>query len=280
MGPHSTERLRDKSPNQGPRREESMPPQRMREVTETRRKRDTLESAATENEAEEIGDKEAAYTIGQKRPRVTRHHSPELGSEESDIEPARSIPAQKLARPAPRREPVPQRHPKKRNTAEGHPKKRGRPRKEVAGQQNTRLRVGSADDAIIEITVQRFVNADDAGSEEEAQSEIPFANRSTETVVDVLAQVCEEVIATTLGNYQHLLENTPHDAKKKDCRIKMRAIEAFREEVSAQLLQHVCFLELPNSQGAIFTNCPSLYTLTTGIRSGSVFAMYKRKSWS
>lgn len=173
-----------------------------------------------------------------------------------------------------------QRHPKKRNTAEGHPKKRGRPRKEAAAQQKSRLRVGSNDDAIIEITVQRFVNGDDAGSEEEAQSEIPFANRSSETVVDVLAQVCEEVIATTLGNYQHLLENTPHDAKKKDCRIKMRAIEAFREEVSAQLLQHVCFIELPNSKCAIFTNCSSPYTLTTGIRSGSVFAMYKRKSWS
>lgn len=190
------------------------------------------------DEAEEIGDEAAAFTIGQKRPRLSLQPSPELGSEESEADPTEERPAPKRARPVARREPAVQRQPKRRNAGEGQPKKRGRPRKDAA-QKSARPRAGSEDDAIIEVTVQRFVNGEEVGSDEEAQNEIPFANRNSETVVDVFAQICEEVIATTLGKYQFLLDNTPDDAKKKESRIKMRAIEAFREEVSAQLLQHV-----------------------------------------
>ena len=194
--------------------------------------------SAEEEEAEEIEDRAAAATIGLKRPRVSFQPSPELGSEESDAAPAEEHPAPKRPRPQPRREPAVQRQPKRRNAAEGQNKKRGRPRKESA-QQTSRPRAGSADGDVIEITVQRFVNGPEVESDDEAQDEMGFANRSGETVVDVFAQVCEEVIATTLGKYEYLRQETPDEDKRKECRIKMRAIEAFREEVSAQLLQHV-----------------------------------------
>ncbi|OAA63892.1 hypothetical protein ISF_04601 [Cordyceps fumosorosea ARSEF 2679] len=201
--------------------------------------------SAEEEEAEEIGDRAAAATIGRKRPRVSFQPSPELGSEESDPEPAEERPAPKRPRPQPpsRREPAAQRQPKRRNPAEGgaQGKKRGRPRKESA-QRSGGTVAGGADDNVIEITVQRFVNGPDADSDEEAQTATALANRNGETVVDVFAQVCEEVIATTLGKYEYLRQETQAEDKKRDCRIKMRAIEAFREEVSAQLLQHSIYL--------------------------------------
>ncbi|OAA42806.1 hypothetical protein BBO_04721 [Beauveria brongniartii RCEF 3172] len=197
--------------------------------------------SAGEDEAEEIGDRAAAAIIGQKRPRVSFQPSPELGSEESDAEPAEELPAPKRPRTQSRREPAVQRQPKRRHPAEGQNKKSGRPRKEPAQRANS-ARAGSADDGVIDITVQRFVNGPDAESDEEAQGEMALTNRNSETVVDVFAQVCEEVIATTLGKYEYLRQETQDEEKKRDCRIKMRAIEAFREEVSAQLLQHSIYL--------------------------------------
>ncbi|EGX96442.1 triadin, putative [Cordyceps militaris CM01] len=202
-------------------------------------------------EAEEIGDDRAAATIGRKRPRVSFQPppSPELGSEEdSDTEPAEERPAAKRPRPQPaaRREPAAQRQPKRRNAAEGGAgKRRGRPPKESARQRSHGgIRAGSADDNVIEITVQRFVNGPDGAEsdDEGGQTEAALANRNSETVVDVFAQVCDEVISTTLGKYEYLRQETQDEDKKKDCRIKMRAIEAFREEVSAQLLQHSIYL--------------------------------------
>ncbi|KAF1739209.1 hypothetical protein CRV24_001141 [Beauveria bassiana] len=200
--------------------------------------------SAGEDEAEEIGDRAAAAIIGQKRPRVSFQPSPELGSEESDAEPAEPAeehPAPKRPRTQSRREPAVQRQPKRRHAAEGQNKKSSRPRKEPAQRANS-ARAGSADDGVIDITVQRFVNGPDAESDEEAQGEMALTNRNSETVVDVFAQVCEEVIATTLGKYEYLRQETQDEEKKRDCRIKMRAIEAFREEVSAQLLQHSIYL--------------------------------------
>ncbi|XWW93387.1 hypothetical protein V2A60_001320 [Cordyceps javanica] len=204
----------------------------------------SAEEEDDDDDAEEIGNHEAAAAIGRKRPRVSFQPSPELGSEESGAEPADERPApSKRSRPQPPRrgEPAVQRQPKKRNPAEGQNKPRGRPRR-PPGRPGGGTRAGSADDQVIEITVQRFVNGPDAESDDEAQAEIAFANRNGETVVDVFAQVCEEVISTTLGKYEYLRQETQDEDKKKDCRIKMRAIEAFREEVSAQLLQHSIYL--------------------------------------
>lgn len=72
------------------------------------------------------------------------------------------------------------------------------------------------------------------------QVDIPFANRSGQSVVDVFAQVCDEVISATLEQLQQIADQAEDAAKKKECRIKMRAIEAYKEELSSRFLQHVC----------------------------------------
>lgn len=97
---------------------------------------------------------------------------------------------------------------------------------------------------MIEITVQRFVNLKKHGNEDDdldpLQNEMAFMNQGGESVIDVFAQVCDEVISTTLEQLQEVSASAEDVAKKKEYRIKTRAIEAYREELKARFLQHVC----------------------------------------
>lgn len=114
------------------------------------------------------------------------------------------------------------------------------------------------DNAAFEVTVQRFVNhkrratkasAGDASDSEAGdgvdedtdhlQLKIPFANRAAESPVDVFAQLCEEVIGNITTQFQKHLRNAPDAARKKEIRVKLRAVEAYREELNLRLLQHV-----------------------------------------
>ena len=104
--------------------------------------------------------------------------------------------------------------------------------------------VAANDNTAVEITVQRFVNHKKRGGNDDEEdplhSEIPFANRTGESTVDVLAQVCEEVISNTMGQFHELLGGAGTEAaKKKEYRIKMRAIDAYKEELNSRFLQHV-----------------------------------------
>ncbi|KAL6904877.1 hypothetical protein GGI43DRAFT_398294 [Trichoderma evansii] len=102
------------------------------------------------------------------------------------------------------------------------------------------------DGGMIEITVQRFVNLKKRGNEDDdldpLQNEMTFMNHGGESVIDVFAQVCDEVISTTLEQLQELSAGAEDAAKKKEYRIKMRAIEAYREELKSRFLQHAIHL--------------------------------------
>lgn len=124
-----------------------------------------------------------------------------------------------------------------------------------------RRRSGDDENAAFEVTVQRFVHhkkrrgrkpaegaagsgsdSDGDGLEQDAdplQLEIPFANRAAESPVDVFAQLCEEVIGNMLVQFEEHLHNAPDAARKKEVRVKIRALEAYREELNLRLLQHV-----------------------------------------
>ncbi|TFB06760.1 Protein MNN4 [Trichoderma ghanense] len=102
------------------------------------------------------------------------------------------------------------------------------------------------DGGTIEITVQRFVNLKKRGNEDDdedpLQSEMAFVNHGGESVIDVFAQVCDEVISSTLEQFQEVASGAEDPAKKKEYRIKMRAIEAYREELKSRFLQHAIHL--------------------------------------
>lgn len=209
------------------------PPKRPRQVSVE--EEDPEESDHSDEEAIEIEAKEAAKSISQKRPRPSVQASPSLGSEdEEEDDDAEEIPAPKRIRKSPAIQRQPTKRPK--------PSPRRKRRPSSSSEDN--------EAEIVEITVQRFINnfTTEGGEDEELQQEIPFANRGGETVVDVFAQVCEDVMVPVLDQFEELLRSTEDASKKKEYRIKMRAIAAYREELNSRLLQHVSFYCMENEE--------------------------------
>ncbi|KAI9170801.1 Protein MNN4 [Paramyrothecium foliicola] len=186
------------------------------------------EPEKSQDEAEEIGDEEATRAIG-LRPvqRSPQAGSPELGSSVLEIEGNEDEERQSKRR---RRQPPPSPAAQKQPRTKAKKPSVKHKDKATSGakkQEKPRQHDGDTENATIEITVQRFINNKKTGGEEESaegvQSEIPFANRSGESVVDVFAQVCEEVTATVLAQIQEVAEKATDAAKKKEYRVKMRA---------------------------------------------------------
>lgn len=211
--------------------------------------------------AEEIDEVETAKTIGRKRPRRSLpSRSPEVElSEVVEEEPEEEEPAPKRRRGRPSRSPATQKQPitkpkvstraKARDSEAKTMEKQARKAKKAA--KDRRISDGTA----IELTVQRWVNAKQFrqgdGKEDPIASEVPFQNQE-ETVVDVFAQVCLEVVETTLAKLYETMTSTEDKEKKKECRIKIRAVDAYREQLTLQLLQLVsCFHRLQSTEADI-----------------------------
>ncbi|KAG5950691.1 hypothetical protein E4U53_004588 [Claviceps sorghi] len=192
------------------------------------------ESEASDEEGVQVPVRAAAAITSQKRPRPsnTTTTSTELGTDD-DSEPDTTSQISSLRQKP--KSPAPQRQPAKRPRQHSHqsPSSKGK-RPSSSSEQN--------DDDAVEITVQRFVNNFPRDDDDDPQQEIPYANRAGETVIDVFAQVCEEVISSVLDQLQQLAAQTDNADKKKECRVKTRAIEAYREELSSRLLQHAIHL--------------------------------------
>ncbi|KAG5917070.1 hypothetical protein E4U61_003039 [Claviceps capensis] len=192
------------------------------------------ESEPSDEEAVQVSAREAATVLGQKRPRPSTTTSTELGSDDNDNDNDNST-SQPSSYRQKRKSPATQRQPAKRSRQHSQQSQSKRKKRHSSSSEQN-------DDAAVEITVQRFVNNFQRDEDDELQQEIPYANRAGETVVDVFAQVCEEVISSVLDQLQRLAAETDDGDKKKECRIKMRAIEAYGEELSSRLLQHAIHL--------------------------------------
>ncbi|KAI5459206.1 hypothetical protein BGZ63DRAFT_426498 [Mariannaea sp. PMI_226] len=216
------------------------------------------EAEPTENEmvAEEINAVEAARTIGRKRPRRSpRRHSPELGSNDADeIAQEEPLPKRRRGRqtntsPAAQKQPAPKPKAKgaaRKATSNSTSKKVSKTKAADKARRESNRRESMEDKgASIEITVQRFVNvqkhSQSDNDDDPLSSEVPFSTRG-ETVVDVFAQVCTEVISSTLQQLQEVSASTEDKAKRKEFRIKMRAIEDYQQELDSKLLQHAIHL--------------------------------------
>ncbi|KAF5025665.1 hypothetical protein F66182_2271 [Fusarium sp. NRRL 66182] len=208
--------------------------------------REALEEAQAEEEeaavAEAIDAIEAAKRIGKKRPRTSlQSHSPDAEPEEQAED---DEPAPKRSRGRPSRSPATQKQPATKPRASTRAKSRTTEPKPTSKQvQRTKQAAKDrriSDGSAIEITVQRFVNAKKYskgdGEEDQLAADVPFTT-SGETVVDVFSQVCLEVIDGTLAKVYETLASTEDKEKKKECRIKIRALEAYKEELTSRLLQ-------------------------------------------
>ncbi|RYP07178.1 hypothetical protein DL765_009252 [Monosporascus sp. GIB2] len=185
------------------------------------------QSNADDEQAEEIDAHEAARRIGRKRPRASppREESPELASERvEDVEPAKK---------------------RRQKRAQQSPAKQAQPKpQKPKGKPSVRRR---NDGEAIPITVQRYtkhahLNEDDTDADI-LNSDIPFANRGGVNVIDVLAQMCDEVIESSLETLHQAAAQAADSAAKKEFRTKLRAIEAFQEELRTRLLEHTIALD-------------------------------------
>ncbi|KAG6367932.1 hypothetical protein INS49_002132 [Diaporthe citri] len=186
-------------------------------------------------EAQEVDGTEAARHIGRKRQRRSKAvRSPELVYEEVTEEPSskrlRTGPPQKS-----KKSPARQRQPRA-------------PRAKSNKQKSARGKSGDATGQPISVKIQRFtkprrLDEDDPEADDILNTEIPFADRAGVNAVDVLAQMCEELISTSLHKLQDTFDNAQDAATKKEIRVKLRALEAFQEELRTRFLEHTIALD-------------------------------------
>lgn len=200
------------------------------EVAETVIEESTARTAEEAEEAQEINDTDAALRIGKKRPRRSEPAiSPELSPDIPDEKVAKRL---RKAPPTKTKSPAKQRQPKPPRAKSNKP---GAPRKKKA--EDT---VGA-----VAIKIQRFTQPkpqaddDDSGDEDPLSSTIPYASRSGVNAVDVFAQMCEEIMGRSVEKIKEGIRTAEDTAIKKELRVKLLALQSFREEVRTRLLEHV-----------------------------------------
>lgn len=200
------------------------------EVAETVVDESTVLPGEEAEEAQEINDTDAALHIGRKRPRRSQ---PALSPELSPDSPEEAVVKRpRKAPPLERKSPAKQRQPKapraKTNKPAAPRKKRD---EDTAG--------------AVAIRIQRFTqpkfqaDEDDSGDEDPLSSTIPYASRSGVNAVDVFAQMCEEIMGKSVEKIKEGMRTAEDAATKKELRVKLLALQAFREEVRTRLLEHV-----------------------------------------
>lgn len=198
-----------------------------------------VEEADELEEAEEIDDVQVAARLGRQRRRVNPDQDPDDQVEEAEelAAPLRrgrpkqlrvsNVASQEL--PTQVTSPAIQRQPKL-------PKKQ----KRRSGQAT-----GSRRDAI-PITVNRLTKPlipnEDNDETDILNSDIPFAKRGGVNAVDVLAQFCEEIVSAGLATLEENGAAAKEPAVRREFRTKLRAVEAFQEELRTRLLELVSYL--------------------------------------
>lgn len=182
------------------------------------------EPGAEDEEAEEINNHEAARRIGRKRPRVSpRRKQPPDGADDVDS------PTAPMERPAKKRRP---------RQEKVSPAKQAQPKAVKAKKKKVTARRKS-DGGSIPITVQRYTKPlrrnDNDADEDVLNAEIPFTDHKSPNVIDVVLQMCEESLEKYLSTLHEEASQADGPASRKVYRIKLRAVEAFQEELRTQL---------------------------------------------
>ncbi|KAJ4297250.1 hypothetical protein N0V88_004168 [Collariella sp. IMI 366227] len=177
-------------------------------------------------EAEEVGEKEAAQHLGRKRSRRSLPApSPELGSSVINESPA---PKRRRRREA--ASPAKQQQPAKK------------PRKSTTDDTN-------APSGSVPVPVQRFAKpprpTSDADHGEDL--EIPFTSRSGVNAVDVLSKLCEELSEAYMAKLEERGQAAADAATRREQKTMHRALEAFLEELRTRLLEHTIALDTMHS---------------------------------
>lgn len=104
-------------------------------------------------------------------------------------------------------------------------------------------------DGTFPITVQRFTKKIRHGNDSDNEPDIlggdaiPFAGRAGVNAVDVLAQICEELVSSFLSNLHEQARNAADAAARREVKTMMRTLELFGEELKTRLLEHTIALD-------------------------------------
>jgi len=193
----------------------------------------TIEEKADDqstDEAEEIDDQEAAAILNKNQNRRVSRSAIDPPTKESPI--VRKKKATKPSRPSISVQRLPKSQKPMSKKSSVKPSKKSR-------KQNTRL--GSP----IPITVHRMTEnlyyEDDEIDADILNSEIPYINRGGVNTVDVLSQICEEIITSSLDMLHDLSTGADNSALKREYNTKWRAVETFGNELQTRLIEHVGF---------------------------------------
>lgn len=188
-----------------------------------------LEERDEEEEAEAIGDEQAAILLRKNRgQRISRHvpeESPDLDSSEVAREPVQK---KQKRKPRPVSSPAKQSHPKPLSMKSKQQKSK-----------KARIRVGSP----IPVTVHRLTRAplyeEDELHADILNAEIPRIKRSGVNAIDVLSQICREIIGARLDTLEDGCNRCEDPVLRREYKTKLRAVEAFGDELQTRLLEHV-----------------------------------------
>lgn len=201
------------------------------------------------DEAREIDDREAARRLGRKRSRRSLPApSPEIEAEDEaavEEEPVAKRPRREKEAAARKRKrktsPVRQRQPKAPRAKQAKPKPQSRRKSRKGNQQddNEDDEDSPAEAPRVGIAVQRFAGNNDSDDEDVLNSFKPHSDRNDVNAIDLLAQLCEEVIGATLKRFKKSSEEAEDAPTRKELKVKVSALRAFQEELRTRLLEHV-----------------------------------------
>lgn len=192
-------------------------------------------------EAEEIGDEEAAAAL-KKKPGRGRSSIPAAMSPDLD-EPTPIVTTRRRGRPSDISSPAQRRLPKRASqqsaakAAKAAPKPASQPSKKSA--KSAKDRGGSP----IPITVHRFTKRPlydgDVSDVDILNAEIPYIKRAGVSAIDVLSQVCHEIIESGLDTLAEGGSKADDPALRREYKTKWSAVEAFGRELQVRLLEYV-----------------------------------------
>jgi hypothetical protein len=184
-----------------------------------------------QEEAEAIDDEEAAALLKKNRGRrISRNvdaESPSLDEVEAPISP---VAKKRKGKARIDSNPV-KRHPKvKQNAKQAVSRKFGK---------KATIRAGSPIPVTVHRLTRPLVYDEEEADADILNAEIPHTKRGGVNAIDVLSQICQEIVGAGLDTLEDGGSSCEDPALRREYKTKWRAVEAFGKELQTRLLEHV-----------------------------------------
>ncbi|KAE9366873.1 hypothetical protein N431DRAFT_384876 [Stipitochalara longipes BDJ] len=192
-----------------------------------------LENPVEEEEAEAIDDKQAAILLKKNRGRRISRNIPEESPDLDSAEvPRQTVLKKQKGKPRTISSPAKQSHPKQPSA-----------KTKSKTSKNPKIRVGSP----IPVTVHRLSRApmydEDELHADILNAEIPRTKRGGVNAIDVLSQICQEIIGAGVDTLEDGCNRCEDPVLRREYKTKLRAVEAFGDELQTRLLEHTINLD-------------------------------------